>query len=154
MNRRDQLFSSKQSNGNDSNLMSTRVRFTFQKGDPNRRKGELRKLSPEEKAVCALRKVFAKMSADCGGERRYFVVSDKWRMLDRRISPGAKAGDPDSYQFRGRCPMGIAHKHCGDSLKMIEFVVSFRDVEDASGLADVEYFAPTTIDEVDPRTTL
>jgi hypothetical protein len=154
MNRREQLFNSKQTNGADATLVSTRVRFTFHPNAPHRTKGELRQLAPEEKAMCALRKVFAQMSADTGGERRYFIVGEACRILERQVSPGAKEGDPGSYLFRGRCPMGIAHKNGDHSLKMIEFVVSFRDIEDAMGLPDVDYFDPTTIDEIDPRSTV
>jgi hypothetical protein len=153
MNRRDQLFNAKPANGGDASLASTRVRFQFGRSDPARKKGELRQLSPEEKAMCALRKVFAKMSAETLGKQRFSVVGDQWRVLERHVFPGAKSGDPGSYRFRGRCLMAIAHTD-GDSLKMVEFEVSFRDVENDLGLADVEYIDPTTVDEIDPRASL
>jgi hypothetical protein len=154
MERRERLFNSKQKSTVDSNLIDTHVQFVFSKTDSGRVKGELRKLSPEQKMLCALRKVLADMSTGTRGERRYSVAGTKCRVIDRELTPGAKDGEPGSYRFRGRCKMGIAHKSGPPSEKMIEFVVSFRDTEDEMGQPDVEYFDETTIEEIDPRTPL
>lgn len=150
MDRRRSLFDSKSKGSLDPSLQPTHVSFLHGAGDTRRKKGELRQLSPEEKAVCALRKVLAKMST----RTRYFLIGSQYRVLDRQISPGAKAGEPGTYRFRGRCQMGVAH-HSGEAaVKMIEFVVSFRDTQDSMGLPDIAYFDPTTIDEIPPSTPL
>ena len=154
MDRREQLFNTKRPGEIDSSRIPTHVNFMFHKNAPQRQRGELRQLTPEEKMLCALRKVLAQMSADSGGEQRYFVAGDQCRILDRHVSPGAKEGEAGSYRFKGRCQIGVSHKSGEGSFKVVEFVVSFRDVEDSMGLPDVDYFDETTLEELDPRTTL
>ena len=145
MDRRQPLFSSQNAAPSDLDLVKTRVNFLHHPDDARRRRGELRSLTPDEKMLCALRKVLSKMSSDSGGHERYFVVSPHCRVL-------ARQGDAGTYRTKGRCQIGIAHGSGEAAFKMIEFDVSFRDTEDAMGLPDVDYFDPTHIDEIDPRT--
>ena len=154
MDRREQLFNANREQTDDADLIDTHVNFQFRKEDPRRKKGELRALSVDEKALCALRKVLADMSANAGGKQRYFIASPQCRILDRHVSPGAKEGDPGSYRVKGRCQIGITHAGGEASHKMAEFTLSFRDTEDAMGLPDVQYEHPTTVDLLDPRAAL
>lgn len=154
MNRRERLFATQRGGAPPPDLVSTHINFQHRPGDRRRKRGELRQLSPEEKMLCALRKVLAQMSHNAGGRARYFTIGDKCRIHARHVSPGAKDGDPGTYRFSGRCQLGVAHA-TGDSVtKMIEFNISFRDIKDAMGLPDVEYFEPTTVDELPPNTPL
>ncbi len=119
MDRRRSLFDSKAKGSNDPNLVSTHVNFLHGRNDPRRKKGDLRKLSSDEKAICALRKVLAKMST----KERYFLIGSHCRIVDRQESPGAKEGEPGTYRFRGRCQIGVAHASGETAVKMIAFVV-------------------------------
>lgn len=154
MNRRDRLFAASGGSGGTSDLVPTHVNFMHGRQDRRRPPGELRQLQPEEKMLCALRKVLAHMSAEAGGKARYFIVGTECRVRERHVSPGAKKGDPGTCRFAGRCEVGVAHASGEAAFKMIDFTVSFRDVEDPMGLPDVEYFDPTTVDEIDSATPL
>jgi len=154
MNRRERLFAAAGGGGSATDLVPIHVNFTFNRDDRRRKRGELRQLAPEEKMLCALRKVLADMSQESGGHTRYFLVGTVCRIVDRQVSPGAKQGDPGTYRFGGRCELGVAHASGEIARSTAEFMVSFRDTEDPMGLADVAYFEPTTIDQLDSRTPL
>jgi hypothetical protein len=151
---RERLFAATNGGDSTSNLISTHVNFLRGRDDRRRRRGELRQLAPEEKMLCALRQVLAQMSTDTGGKARYFVLGSECRLHQRHVSPGAKDGDPGTYRFSGRCRIGVVHASGDTVKKMIDFTVSFRDAEDSMGLPTVEYFDPTTIDELDAATPL
>jgi hypothetical protein len=112
---------------------------------------KLKELSAEEKMVCALRKALVKLS-DGGEGCRYFIANNKVQLISAPTASAAKAGQARTYTAKGRCRLGVCHPEGHASSKLIEFSITFRDVMDDRGLADVEYIDPTTIDEL-PRGT-
>lgn len=148
------LFNSKDKPPIDSSLVGTQVRFRHPADHPATKAGQLRQLPPDEKMMCALRKVLAQMTDASGGELRYFVMGDKVRVLDRDDQPGAKDGEPGSYVRHGRCQIGLSHKDGSAATKMVEFVVSYTDSKDRMGLPDVQIDDPTSIDELPANTEL
>jgi len=128
-------------------LVKSTVNYMFSGNAAKKKKGELRKLSADEKMLCALRKVLAQMSND-GAGTRYFIDGAQVRVLNRTDSEGAKAGEPSTYHRQGTCRLGLAHKTGEASYKMASFEVSYRDTVDTLGLPDVTYFDPTSIEEL------
>lgn len=140
--RKEQLFNAKKKPSGSSVIPAT-VRFKH-----NKKKGSIDPLSPQEKMLCALRKVLGDMSSGGG---RWFIMGNKVKLTQVPTTTEGKPGGPQSYRAAGRCKVGVAQ---GKSLvtKYIEFSISYRDVVDDRGLADVVYFDPTTVDEL-ARTT-
>ena len=127
-------------------LVSSAVPFTI-----NKTKGALVPMSPEQKAICALRLVLSKMTGR--GEPKYFISSDKVRFTKMHVSPGSKADEPGTYSAEGRCQAGVSLP-CGSAgFKMIAFQIAFRDAVDDMGLPTVEY-TDANIDELPHATAL
>lgn len=144
-NKKTNLMTSKTSSA-DTGLISPTVRFQH-----NRRKGLIEPLSAQEKMLCALRKALAHMSDSDPHGCRYYI-SGKVKILQAPRTTQGKEGEPQSYRARGRCRVRLCHPQGHTSSKVIAFDISYRDVKDEMGLADVQYFDPTTIDEL-PRNT-
>lgn len=113
----------------------------------DKKKRRLRPLSGEEKMLCALRKVLAAMSDGNEHGCRYYIAGNKVQLTQRPKTTAGKKGEPQSYTAAGRCKIGVCHASHA-TFKVIEFKISYRDILDDRGLADVEYFDPTTIDEL------
>jgi hypothetical protein len=136
--RREQLFSAKKTSAA-SNVIPATVRFKIDK-----KKGRLDPLPPEQKMLCALRKVLSSMS---GREERWCIMGNKVEITSPPSTTEGKPGGPQSYRAAGRCKVAVMR---GDGMvtKFIQFSISYRDTLDALGIADVEYFDPTVIDEI------
>jgi len=109
-------------------------------------------LNPNEKMICALRKALTKMSDGHEDGCRYFIANNKIQLLSPPTSSGGRAGEAQTYSARGRCRLGVCHPGGHSSSVNVEFTLTFRDVVDDRGLADVEFIDPTVIDEL-PRGT-
>lgn len=120
----------------------------------NKKKGLVEPLKPHEKMLCALRKVLAKMSDANEDGCRFFIAGNKVQVVKSPTTTKGKRGEAQSYHAKGRCRLGVCHKAGHSSSKLIAFEISFRDVVDDRGLADVEYFDPTVIDELARNTPL
>jgi hypothetical protein len=144
--RKDQLFSAKK-RASDSSVIPATVSFRH-----NRKKGFIEPLRPHEKMLCALRKVLAQMSDADENGCRYYIANNKVQILKAPSATSGKPGEAKSYHAKGRCRVGVTHPQNHISHKVLEFEISFRDVIDDRGLADVEFFEPTVIDEL-PRNT-
>lgn len=118
----------------------------------NRRKGLIEPLSAKEKMLCALRKVLTAMSDR--GDGRYYIANNKVELTKAPTTTAGKEGEPQSYHATGRCKVGICNENDTVSFAFIEFGISYRDVKDDRGLADVEYFDPTTIDRLPKNTPI
>ena len=154
MTTRRELFNAKKPPAQEgSDLVKSTVNYMFA-GDDAKKKGELRKLSADEKMLCALRKVLASMSNEGSGAVRYFIDGAQVRVTSRTDSAGAKKDEPSTYHRRGTCRLGLAHKSGEASYKMASFEISFRDAVDQLGLPDVAYFNPTSIEELPTGTPL
>lgn len=113
----------------------------------NKKKRRLYPLSAQEKMLCALRKVLAVMSDKDEDGCRFYIAGNKVQITQAPKTTAGREGEPQSYSAAGRCKIGA----CGDdsvTYRMIEFKISFRDVVDDRGLADVVYMEPTSIDEL------
>ena len=144
--RRDMLFEANKKPSQSDSIPAT-VRFTIDK-----KKRMMKSLTPEGKMLCALRKALAKMSdADAHG-CRFYIDNNKVQLLKRPASAAGREGEAATYSASGRCKLGVCHPEGHKSSKVIEFTISFRDTVDTLGLPDVEFFDPTTIDEL-PRNT-
>lgn len=140
--RREQLFSAKKPTPVSAMIPAT-VRFRH-----NKKKGMIEPLAPQEKMLCALRKVFAHMSDK---DTRWCIVGNKVQVLSAPTTTEGKPKGPQSYRASGRCKVALMRSD-GMTTKLIEFSISYKDIVDDRGLADVVYFEPTTVDEV-PRTS-
>jgi hypothetical protein len=109
-------------------------------------------LTPNEKMICALRKALVKMSDASDAGCRYYIANNKIQLITAPVPTGGKEGEAKTYTAKGRCKVGVIHSGGHSSSKAIEFLLTFRDVVDDRGLADVEFMDPTTIDEL-PRGT-
>jgi hypothetical protein len=138
--RREQLFSAKKPPPGSAMIPAT-VRFRH-----NKKKGLIEPLGAQEKMLCALRKVFADMS---NKDERWCIVGNQVQILGAPTTTEGKPKGPQSYRASGRCKVAIMRSD-GMTSKLIEFSISYKDVVDDRGLADVIYFDPTTVDEV-PR---
>lgn len=105
-------------------------------------------LTPNEKMICALRKALSKMSDASDAGCRYYIANNKIQLLAAPSAAAGKEGEAKTYSAKGRCKVGICHPGGHSSSKVIEFSLTFRDVLDDRGLADVEFIDPTTIDEL------
>lgn len=140
--RKEQLFNAKKTASKDTNLISSSVHFRH-----NKKKGILEALPPHEKMLCALRKALTAMS-DRHPSCRYFIIGSKVQLTAPPTTTAGKAGGPQSYRAAGRCKLGVSHADGRATTMVVDFNISFRDVVDDRGLADVEYFDPTSIDEI------
>ena len=131
----------------DKTVVPATVDFKFDK-----KKGQLKPMSAEQKMFCALRKVLAKMSDQDPNRCRFYIDNNQVQILKAPVGSQVREGEPQTFRGSGRCKVGVCHPEGHKSSKIIEFDISFRDIKDDRGLADVEYFDPTTIDEL-PRTT-
>lgn len=141
--RREQLFNAKNKTSSTVTVIPATVQFNHDK-----KLGEIKPLQAHEKMLCALRKCLAKMSDGDGGQRRYYIANNKVQILDAPSSTAGKAGEARSYRARGRCKLGVCLPDNTTKMLMVEFTISFRDTIDDRGMADVEYFDPTTIDVI------
>lgn len=140
--RREQLFNAKKTS-TVSNVIPATVRFQIDK-----KKGRLKPLPAEQKMLCALRKVLASMSGrDDDREERWCIMGNKVELTSPPSTTEGKPGGPQSYRAAGRCKVAVMRGN-GMVTKFIQFSISYRDTQDAMGIADVEYFDPTTIDEI------
>lgn len=115
----------------------------------NKKKGMIEPLKPQEKMLCALRKCLAVMSDKSPDKTRYYIAGNKIQLLQEPTESPAKEGEGRSYRASGRCRLGVCHPAGHHTTKYIEFSISYRDIVDDRGLADVQYFDPTTIDELE-----
>lgn len=113
---------------------------------------KLAALTPSEKMICALRKALVKMSDGSEEGCRYYIANNKVQLMVAPSATGGKDGEAKTYSAKGRCKVGVIHAGGHSSTKVIEFSITFRDVLDDRGLADVEFVDPTMIDEL-PRGT-
>jgi len=130
-----------------TNVIPATVRHRLDK-----RAEKLAELTPNEKMICALRKALVKLSDGDTDGCRYYIANNKIQVLQAPSATAGKAGEARTYFAKGRCRVGITHAAGHSSMKIIEFALTFRDVVDDRGLADVEFVDPTTIDEL-PRST-
>jgi hypothetical protein len=117
----------------------------------NKKDRKLDELAPQEKMICALRKALVKLSDGSDG-CRYFIANNQVMLISAPTASSVKPGQARTYTAKGRCRLGVCHPEGHASSRVIEFSITFRDVMDDRGLADVEYIDPTTIDEL-PRGT-
>lgn len=144
--RREQLFNAKKDAPGHSVIPAT-VKFIIDK-----KKKRLKVLPPESKMLCALRKVLADMSEKDQGGCRYYIAGNKVQITSAPTTTSGKAGEAQSYRAAGRCKVGVCLPNGKARMMFIEFTINFRDIEDDRGLADIEYFDPTTIDGL-PKNT-
>jgi len=127
-----------------SNMIPATVRHRIDK-----KAEQLATLTSEEKMLCALRKALTKMSDAHPDKCRYYIQENKVQVLTAPSASEGKPGQARTYSAKGRCKLGVCHPGGHVSTMAIEFTISFRDVTDDRGLADVEFIDPTTIDEID-----
>jgi hypothetical protein len=140
--RKESLFNAKKGSPGHAVVIPATVKHSI-----NKRRRRLNPLSAQEKMICALRKVLAKMSDNDQTGCRFFIAGNKVQIIRAPKATAGRKGEPKSYTAAGRCKVGA----CNDdhvTYKVIEFNISFRDVLDDRGLADIEYMDPTTIDEL------
>lgn len=146
--RKETLFNAKK-RSSDASVVPATVKFTL-----NKKKGMLEPQSPEDKMKCALRKVLTDLSDASEDNCRYFIANNKIHILKAPSTTSGKPGEAQSYHAKGRFRAGVCLPSGENSSKILAFEISFRDVEDDRGLADVEYFDPTVIDELPKNTPL
>jgi hypothetical protein len=144
--RREMLFETSNKPSQSDSIPAT-VKFTIDK-----KKRMMKMLTPEGKMLCALRKALAQMSDKEANGCRFYIDDNKVQMLKRPATAGGRPGEAHSYTASGRCKLGVCHPQGHKSSKVIEFSISYKDTHDSLGLPDVEFFDPTTIDEL-PRNT-
>lgn len=144
--RKEVLFNARK-RSTDSSVIPATVTYRH-----NRRKGLVEALKPNEKMLCALRKVLTMMSDDDENGCRYYIANNKVQILKAPSTTKGKKGEVQSYHAKGRCRVGAVHPAGHATSKVIEFEISFRDVVDERGMADVEFFDPTVIDELQRNT--
>jgi hypothetical protein len=130
-----------------SNVIPATVRHRVDK-----KAEKLADLTPNEKMICALRKALTKLSDSSSDGCRYYIANNKIQLLSAPSMSAGRAGEAKTYSAKGRCKVGVMHRAGHASSIVIEFTITFRDVLDDRGLADVEFVDPTTIDEL-PRGT-
>lgn len=145
VNRKEQLFQAKQQTST-PNVIPATVKFRH-----NKVQGTIEELSAQEKMLCALRKCLAEMSQKNTDGCRYYIANNKVQLLSGPTHSPGKKGEPRTYKASGRCKVGVAHAGGHSTSMFIEFSISYRDSEDDRGLADVEFFDPTSIDKIDPN---
>ena len=145
---RKSLFRGKANKSTDASVIPSTVRFQHDK-----KTGVVKPLTPNEKMLCALRRVLADMSEAEENGCRYFI-SGKIQVVRSPVDTPAKEGEAKSYNGKGRCLVRRCHPEGHTSSMVIEFDIAFRDTLDEMGLADVEYTEATTIDEIPPGTSL
>ncbi|KKM62047.1 hypothetical protein LCGC14_1525600 [marine sediment metagenome] len=127
----------------DQNMISVMVKRTVNKKGPER--GTLEPLSRDEKMLCALRKALANKS---GLEEtlgaRYYIAGDGLYVTGRGGGAHAR-GQAGSYTATGRFKLGIVVKDRA-AFRIAKFSITYKDVEDDRGIADVDYVDPTIID--------
>ena len=140
--RKQQLFSTKNKPASTGMGVSTKVKFEVDKKTKT-----MKTMSPEQKMICAVRKILATMS---DAEKRYYIEGTTVS-LDAPVEtfPGSKEGEPSTYRARGHCKLGISHTTGNVSYQNVKFEVSFRDSKDSLGLPDVSTIDPSSIDEID-----
>ena len=145
---RKQIFEAKKKSPG-GNIIPATVKFTI-----DRKKGRMKPLSARGKMLCALRKALASMSDGNSHGCRYYIDNKKVLVTREPSGSAASPGSAMSYRAAGRCKLGVCHPEGHKSSQMISFDISFRDVKDDRGLDDVEFFDPTTIDELQGNTPL
>lgn len=131
------------------NIIPATVDFKIDK-----KKRRMRVLSPEEKMLCALRKVLTNMSDKDVNKCRYFIDNNQVQLIKRPVSNGGREGEAKNYTASGRCKIGVCHPGGHKSSMMIEFKIAFRDTKNDLGLDDVEYLDGTTIDTLPANTVI
>jgi hypothetical protein len=129
----------------DPNLISTTVTRKL-----NRRKGELNKLSRDEKLLCALRKA---LSSKSGADASYYIVDEGVYVTRRGGGVPARSGEAVSYTASGRFKMGAIQEE-KVAFSMVEFNLTYRDTVDEHGMLDIEFSEPSTIKELPGRASL
>jgi len=133
----------------DTNIISATVNHRLDK-----KAQRIATLSPNDKMICALRKALSKMSDGHEAGCRYFIANNKIQLLSAPTSSGGREGEAQTYNAKGRCRLGVCHPGGHSSSVSIEFNLTFRDVMDDRGLADVEFIDPTVIDEIPAGTPI
>lgn len=146
--RKETLFNAKK-RSTDGLIIPSTVKFTL-----NKKKGMLEPMSAQDKMKCALRKVLADMSDASGDNCRYFIANNKIHLSVAPKTTTGKPGEAQSYYAKGRFRAGVCLPSGESSSKIIAFEISYKDVMDDRGLADVVYFDPTVIDELPKNTPL
>lgn len=147
-NRREQLFNA-QSKAPERTVIPATVEFKVDK-----KKKMIKILSPQSKMICALRKVLADMSDKSSDGCRFYIANNKIQLTSPPTTTHGKKGEAQSYRASGRCKLGVCLPSGGMTTKFVEFSINYRDVEDERGLADIEYFDPTTIDGLSKNTPI
>lgn len=148
MQLRKEMFSATKPAPSD-NVIAATVRHRIDK-----RAEKLAELTPNEKMLCALRKVLVKLGDEDAAGCRYYITDNRVHLIRPPVSTVGKAGDAQTYTAQGRCRLGVIHKLGHISTKVIEFNLTFRDVIDDRGLADLIFIEPTTIDELPANTVM
>ena len=141
MSRKQQLFDSAQRAAS-TDLVSPTVRYKLDK-----KKGQYEPLSPVDKMKCALRKAITDWSNADENKCRFYIDGEIKLMQQPTFSEGPE-GEARNYYAAGLCHAGVCHPEGHKSSKLIQFDINFRDSKDELGQPDVEYFTPTTIDEL------
>lgn len=126
------------------NIIPHTVRFLGQAGAKGKKPPRVRVLSQDEKMLCALRRVLAKMSESDGGVR-YFIASPV-EVMQRTGGTGLKPGEPGSYGAQGKFTLGGVHAEGHSSHRAVKFSIHFKDTKNHYGQPDVAYVDPTSID--------
>jgi len=146
--RKETLFNAKKRSV-ESNVIPATVSFRH-----DSKKGFVEPLSALDKMKCAIRKVLAELSDSSEDNCRYFIANNKILVLKTPSTTAGKAGEAQSYHAKGRFRAGVCLGNGDSSSKILSFEISYRDIVDDRGLADVEYFDPTVIDELPKNTPL
>jgi hypothetical protein len=146
--RKETLFNAKKRSV-ESNVIPATISFRH-----NKKKGFIEPLTAQEKMLCALRKVLADLSDANDDKCRYFIANNKVQILKAPSTTAGKAGEAQSYHAKGRFRAGVCLPNGNAASKILAFEISYRDIVDDRGLADVEYFDPTVIDELPKNTPL
>lgn len=144
-NRKEALFRAKQVNPPLTVIPAT-VKFRH-----NKSAGIIEELQPHEKMICALRKVLTAMSEKDDKGRRFYIANNRIQITQAPTESAGKAGSGRTYKASGKCKLGASHPGGHMTTTFVEFTVSYRDTMDDRGLADVEYFDPTSIDAIDRK---
>lgn len=114
----------------------------------DKRRKQMKEMSPHGKMLCALRKVLTDLSDNDEHGRRYFIKNDMVQMLSGPDGAGGKAGENRTYRATGRCRLGVTLPTGELTTKAVQFSITFRDTKDDRGLPDVVYIPPTTVDDL------
>jgi len=143
---REQLFNARKK-APERTVIPATVEFKIDK-----KKKALRTLSAEHKMLCALRKVLADLSDQSSDGCRYYIANDKVQLISNPVTTNGKPGERQSYRAAGRFKAGVCLSNGAMVTKFLEFSINYRDIVDDRGLADIEYFDPTTIDVLSKNT--